>query len=121
MTKEEFVSKLPHLEEFKGISAEDVQVALLRASGFLEACEGMKANPELAARMNQNELRLLQTMVKLVFTLQYRNLVLAEEIAGTPDVQSRISELTSLLDNAVLERNKFEDELNAVKKRKNRV
>jgi hypothetical protein len=74
MTVEDFKNSLPVIETINGLEIQHVHSALLRSAGFLEAMEGIKANPEIASRMNLNELRLLQTLVRLVFTLQCKNL-----------------------------------------------
>jgi hypothetical protein len=122
MTKDEFVKSLPHIEEIKGLGASDLYPVLMRASGFLEAVEGMKQNPEIAARINLSELKLLQLMLRLVFSLQCMVLEQRERIEKFASLQNEINELKTLLSGAVEERNRFEDELNAYKeKRKNRV
>lgn len=115
MNKELFRASLPMIEEWKGLTAEHVQVLLLRAAGFLEALEGVKANPEIASRLNLNELRLLQTMVKITFGLQLQVFDLESKIEKLGAFQNENNQLHESLAHAIHVKGDLEDELKKLK------
>jgi len=88
MNKVDFQGSFPMIQEWKDLTSENVQILLLRASGFLEAVEGIKMNPEISSRMNLNELRLLQTMLKVAYSLQLKVFDLEEKSALLPTVKN---------------------------------
>jgi len=117
VNKEDFKKPLPHLEEWTAVTSQDIQFALMRSSGFLEASEGIKTNPEIASRMNLNELKLLQVMVRLVFTIQCRGLDQEKKIEDLKALQNQVNELRLMLSIATEENSTLRETISNKKKR----
>lgn len=109
--KEKFKKENPHLEEWSGLSVDAISKIILRTSGFLEGIEGLKQNPEVSSRINLSELRLVQLLLRVVFSLECKVLDQEDEIEKYKKFQNENNELHRLLGDATLELTKAKEEL----------
>lgn len=114
MTPEEFQRRVPFLKPLE-VDEDSVLTMLMRVGGNLEALQGFKSNPEIASRINENLVKLLQSAGQMILGLQLKACESGSEKEQIKTLQAQVQRANQIISVLTDEKSSLQDELELLK------